>query len=57
MAERFASGRRTGSGAPAWDLPVRVFHWLLVLLVFWQIVTVSIDGNAMQLHARGGYAS
>ena len=56
MAEHFASRRRTGSDVPDWDLPVRIFHWLLVLLVIWQIVTVSIGGNAMQLHARGGYA-
>lgn len=56
MARRFASGNRTARGAPTWDLPLRVFHWSLVLLVMWQIVTVSIGGNAMQLHAYGGYA-
>ncbi|HEV8646001.1 MAG TPA: cytochrome b/b6 domain-containing protein [Burkholderiales bacterium] len=38
-----------------WDLPVRVFHWLLVLLVVSQIVTVTIGGNAMEYHALGGY--
>ena len=43
-------------GTPTWDLPVRIFHWLLVLLVFSQIVTASIGGNAMQVHAFGGYA-
>lgn len=43
-------------GTPTWDLPVRIFHWLLVLLVFSQIVTASIGGNAMQFHAFGGYA-
>jgi cytochrome b len=37
-------------------VPVRVFHWLLVLLVLSQIVTASIGGNAMQFHAFGGYA-
>jgi len=56
MARRFASGNRAERGAPTWDLPVRIFHWALVLLVIWQIVTVSIGGNAMQLHAYGGYA-
>lgn len=35
---------------------MRVFHWLLVLLVVSQAVTASIGGNAMQWHARGGYA-
>lgn len=39
-----------------WDVPVRVFHWLLVLLIVSQIVTVSIGGNAMEYHVLGGYA-
>jgi cytochrome b len=43
-------------GTPVWDLPVRIFHWMLVLLVLSQIVTASIGGNAMQLHALGGYS-
>jgi cytochrome b len=43
-------------GTPTWDLPLRIFHWLLVLLVFSQLVTVSLGGNAMQFHAFGGYA-
>ena len=41
---------------PVWDLPLRVFHWVLVLLVMSQIVTASIGGNAMEIHAFGGYA-
>src|SRR5258706_7605911 len=43
-------------GTPTWDVPVRIFHWLLVLLVISQIATASIGGNAMQFHAFGGYA-
>ena len=43
-------------GMPTWDLPVRIFHWALVLLVISQLVTASLGGNAMQLHAFGGYA-
>lgn len=39
-----------------WDLPVRLFHWLLVVLIVCQIVTVSIGGLAMEYHALGGYA-
>jgi cytochrome b len=38
-----------------WDLPVRVFHWALVLLIVSQIVTVSVGGNAMEYHVLGGY--
>ncbi len=37
-----------------WDLPVRIFHWALVLLVVSQIVTATIGGNAMEYHALGG---
>jgi cytochrome b len=39
-----------------WDLPVRLFHWLLVVLIVCQIVTVNIGGLAMEYHALGGYA-
>ena len=39
-----------------WDLPLRLFHWLLVLLVVVSWVSVSIGGNAMQIHVLSGYA-
>ncbi len=48
--------RDTRQGLRVWDLPVRVFHWALVLLVVSQVVTVSIGGNAMDYHVLGGYA-
>src|SRR5258705_13342155 len=48
--------RRFDRGVPTWDLPVRVFHWALVVLVIAQLVTASIGGNAMQVHAFGGCA-
>jgi Ni,Fe-hydrogenase I cytochrome b subunit len=38
-----------------WDLPVRIFHWVLVLLVVSQVVTATIGGNAMEYHALGGF--
>ena len=38
-----------------WDLPVRIFHWVLVLLIVSQIVTATIGGNAMEYHALGGF--
>lgn len=41
---------------PVWDLPVRIFHWALVLLVICQVTTAQIGGNAMEYHALGGYA-
>ncbi|MBI5577721.1 MAG: cytochrome b/b6 domain-containing protein [Deltaproteobacteria bacterium] len=40
---------------PVWDLPTRLFHWLLVLLVAISFVTVKIGGNAMQYHERSGF--
>ena len=51
-----ASDTPGGRGSPVWDLPVRIFHWLLVLLVISQVATASIGGNAMEFHAYGGYA-
>jgi cytochrome b len=39
-----------------WDVPVRVFHWALVLLIVSQITTVSLGGNAMKYHLLGGYS-
>jgi cytochrome b len=37
-----------------WDLPTRIFHWLLALLVVGSIVSAKIGGNAMQWHIRSG---
>ena len=39
-----------------WDLPTRLFHWLLVVLVVISFVTVNIGGNAMQYHEWSGIA-
>lgn len=39
-----------------WDLPTRAFHWLLVLLVIGLVITGQIGGDALQWHARIGYA-
>jgi cytochrome b len=39
-----------------WDLPTRVFHWLLVACIVGSIVSVSIGGNATGWHFRFGYA-
>ena len=41
---------------PAWDLPVRLFHWALVLLVAGSVVTGLLGGNLMVWHMRFGYA-
>ena len=37
-----------------WDLPTRLFHWLLVILVIFSFITAKIGGNAMQYHEWSG---
>ena len=37
-----------------WDLPTRLFHWLLALLVVGLVVSGNIGGNAMPVHALLG---
>lgn len=39
-----------------WDLPLRLFHWLLVAAVLVAFVTAKIGGNAMAWHGRAGLA-
>jgi len=38
-----------------WDLPTRLFHWILVLLVSFSIVSAKIGGNWLDWHMRSGY--
>jgi cytochrome b len=45
---------QSAAGAAVWDLPIRAFHWLLVLLIaaaWW-----TADHDQMQLHRPIGYA-
>ena len=37
-----------------WDLPTRLFHWLLVLTVIASVISGEIGGNAMVWHTRLG---
>lgn len=39
-----------------WDLPTRLFHWSLAILVFAALVTERIGGNVIDWHFRIGYA-
>ena len=39
-----------------WDAPVRLFHWLLVLLFAFMLVSGRIKGDWMVWHMRSGYA-
>jgi cytochrome b len=38
-----------------WDLPLRLFHWLLVASLFAQWLTAEVLDNATQWHAYIGY--
>lgn len=39
-----------------WDLPTRLFHWLLAACVMGLVITGNVGGNAMVWHFRLGYA-
>ena len=38
-----------------WDLPTRLFHWVLAACVIGSVVSAKIGGNAMAWHFRLGY--
>lgn len=40
-----------------WDFPIRVFHWLLVLLITSAIITGEVGGSAIEWHGRIGLCS
>jgi cytochrome b len=37
-----------------WDLPTRVFHWILAICVILLVITGSLGGDKMQLHLTLG---
>jgi cytochrome b len=43
------------SRIPLWDAPIRLFHWALVVLVVFSVVTAKVGGNWMEWHLRSGY--
>ena len=40
----------------AWDLPTRLFHWVLVALVVFSYTTGKLGGEWLAWHMRSGYA-
>ena len=38
-----------------WDLPTRLFHWVLVLFISFSIVAAKLGGNWIDWHMRSGY--
>jgi cytochrome b len=39
-----------------WDLPIRIFHWALVVLMVFSFTTGKIGGSWMKWHFWSGYA-
>lgn len=39
-----------------WDLPIRIFHWALVVCIAGLLITGTVGGNIMVWHFRFGYA-
>ena len=48
--------RPTTGAVRVWDLPTRLFHWLLAACVAGSLVSVNLGGNAIGWHFRFGYA-
>ncbi len=46
----------TANRVRIWDLPLRLFHWALVVCLVGSVVSVKIGGNGMVWHMRFGYA-
>jgi cytochrome b len=42
--------------APVWDIFVRCFHWSLVSLFTFSIVSAKLGGNWIEWHVKSGYA-
>ena len=48
--------RRSAAPVLIWDLPIRLFHWLLVALVAASFASGKVGGNAMRYHEWCGEA-
>src|SRR5512139_2456819 len=55
MSEPHSPTPAGSSVVRVWDLPTRLFHWLLALAVVAQVITGKIGGAAMVWHFRIGY--
>jgi len=54
--EAAVTGAAESAAEGAWDLPTRLFHWALVVLVVFSYATGKIGGAWMEWHMRSGYA-
>jgi cytochrome b len=44
------------SAVDVWDWPIRLVHWLLVVLIATSWITSQVGGNAMTYHMWSGYS-
>lgn len=61
MADERLLPKQPTTGSPShrirvWDLPTRLFHWSLVLLMIGSFVTINVGGNWTEWHFYCGYA-
>lgn len=49
------SDRGTKNPVKVWDLPIRLFHWLLVVLLITSVSSAKVGGNLMTTHMLVGY--
>jgi cytochrome b len=54
MAKRDRLAKQIFLPMPVWDIPTRLFHWLLPILVITSYVSVKTD--RMEIHLLSGYA-
>jgi cytochrome b len=45
-----------GGRVRIWDLPTRLTHWALAVLIVFSVATAKTGGNALQWHFWSGYA-
>lgn len=50
-------GNHVVKALPIWDLPLRLFHWSLAIVVSGAVATALVGGNAMEWHALLGFAT
>ena len=56
-AARAADSQQGMRKVRVWDLPLRLFHWLLVACLIGSFVTIKVGGSWTDWHFRFGYAA
>ena len=52
-----AAGVQGPVAVRVWDLPLRLFHWLLVLCLTGSFITIKVGGSWTEWHLRFGYVA